>query len=190
MMKKLIALAFMCLALVPIAHAQKVAVKTNLLYDATATLNLGAEFGLAGKWTLDISGNYNGIDFSNDKKWKHWMVQPELRYWTCQKFSRHFWGLHAHYIHYNAGGIKLPFGILPSLEDHRYQGDAYGAGISYGYHWILGKRWGIEASIGAGYARMNYTLFRCEKCGEDLGKQHKNYWGPTKAAISIIYMIK
>ena len=34
--------------------AQKVALKSNLLYDATATMNLGLEFGLARKWTLDI----------------------------------------------------------------------------------------------------------------------------------------
>lgn len=189
MMRKLAALALMCLTLT-IAHAQKVGVKTNLLYDATATLNLGVELGLGKKTSLDISGNYNGFDFSDNKKWKHWLIQPELRYWTCQKFSRHFWGIHAHYAHFNVGGIKLPFGIFPSLENRRYQGDAYGAGIAYGYHWILGKRWGLEASIGAGYMRMNYTQFRCKACGENLGKQHKNYWGPTKAAISIIYLIK
>ena len=40
------------------------AVKSNLLYDATTTMNLGIEFGLAPKWTLDISGNYNPWTFS------------------------------------------------------------------------------------------------------------------------------
>ena len=37
------------------AVAQKVALKTNLLYDATSTMNLGFEFGLSPKWTLDVS---------------------------------------------------------------------------------------------------------------------------------------
>lgn len=34
------------------ASAQKVAVKTNLLYDATSTINLGVEFALtpSGPW--------------------------------------------------------------------------------------------------------------------------------------------
>lgn len=36
------------------SKAQKVAVKSNLLYDATTTLNLGLEVGLARKWTLDV----------------------------------------------------------------------------------------------------------------------------------------
>lgn len=41
------------------AFGQKAAIKTNILYDATATVNLGVEIGLAPRWTLDISGNYN-----------------------------------------------------------------------------------------------------------------------------------
>ena len=41
------------------SYAQKVALKSNLLYDATATMNLGLEFGLARKWTLDIPVNYH-----------------------------------------------------------------------------------------------------------------------------------
>ena len=60
--------------------AQDWAVKTNLLYDATATINLGAEIGLAHKWTLDLSANYNGWTFNDNKKWKHWLAQPEARY--------------------------------------------------------------------------------------------------------------
>ena len=38
------------------SYAQKVAVKTNLLYDATTTMNLGLEIGLGKKWSLDLSG--------------------------------------------------------------------------------------------------------------------------------------
>lgn len=48
------------------ASAQKVAVKTNLLYDATSTINLGVEFALTPKWTLDVAGNYNPWTFSNN----------------------------------------------------------------------------------------------------------------------------
>ena len=64
---------------------QKVAVKTNLLYDIPAlTANAGVEFGLASRWTLDVSANYNGWTLSRDRRWKHWLVQPEARYWVLQ----------------------------------------------------------------------------------------------------------
>ena len=42
------------------AKCQEVALKSNLLYDAFATLNAGVETGLADRWTLDVSANYNG----------------------------------------------------------------------------------------------------------------------------------
>ena len=49
------------LASVNSSLAQKWAVKSNLLYDATATINLGVEAALGPRVTLDISGNYVGV---------------------------------------------------------------------------------------------------------------------------------
>lgn len=166
------------------------AIKTNALYWTTATLNLGLEIGVGEKSTLDISGGYNPFNFKDDKKFKHWMVQPEYRWWLCEKFNGHFLGVHAHYGEYNVGGIKLPFGMFPTLEDHRYQGRFYGAGGTYGYQWILGNHWNLQAAIGIGYARLDYDKYECGACGQKLKDGHRNYVGVTKAAISIIYIIK
>lgn len=160
-------------------------VKTNALYWATTTPNLGIEFGLSKKLTLDVSANYNPWGFSDNKKMKHWLVQPELRYWTCERFYGHFFGLHGHFAEYNVGGIKL-FG----LENYRYRGNLYGAGISYGYHWILGNQWSIEASVGVGYAHLDYDKYNCKKCDSKIKEDTNEYWGPTKASISFIYVIK
>ena len=60
--------------------AQNVAVKTNFIYDATATANIGLEVGLAPKWTFDLSANLNTWSKNERTKWKHLMVQPEARY--------------------------------------------------------------------------------------------------------------
>ena len=83
---------------------QEVAIKTNLLYDALMNVNAGVEVGLAPKWTLDVSGDYNGWKFSHQRQWKHWMVQPEARYWFCDRFQGWFLGVHAHGGQYNVGG--------------------------------------------------------------------------------------
>lgn len=166
-------------------HAQEVAVKTNLLYDATTTLNLGLEVGLGSRMTLDISGNYNPWRFHNYRL-KHGLIQPELRYWTCEKFNGHFFGLHGFYGKYNVGG--LPFNS--NMKHNRYQGHLFGGGISYGYQWILSDRWNLEASLGVGYARLKDKKYPCASCGEMLKEGHHNYFGPTKAAVSIIYIIK
>ena len=52
-MKKVSILIVLVLGCFIESKAQKVALKSNLLYDATTTMNLGLEFGLARKWTLD-----------------------------------------------------------------------------------------------------------------------------------------
>lgn len=161
------------------------AVKTNALYWLTTTPNLGLELGLTKKLTLDVSASYNPWEFSDNKKMKLWLIQPELRYWMSERFNGHFFGIHAHYAGYNVGGIKL-FG----LENYRYQGNLYGGGISYGYRWILGNRWSIEASVGMGYAHLDYDKYECEKCGSKIKSDTKNYWGPTKASVSFIYVIQ
>ena len=73
----LAALLFVCTDLC----GQNVQIKTNLLYDATATINIGLECRLGRRWSLDLSGSYNGWKLGGDRKWKHWLVQPEGRYW-------------------------------------------------------------------------------------------------------------
>ncbi len=161
------------------------ALKTNLLYWATTTPNLGMEIGLSKRTTLDISGGYNPWTFSDNKKIKHWLVQPELRYWFCERFNGHFMGLHGHAGQFNICGIDA-FG----LDKYRYEGDFYGAGLSYGYQWILGKHWSIEATVGVGWAYIDYEKYNCDKCSPLLKSDHKNYFGPTKLGINLIYIIK
>lgn len=174
-----------------IAQPPLLGVKTNLLYDATMTANLGLEVRLSRRYTLDLPVSYNAWSLNEDKKWKHFLVQPELRRWlSCESFYGHFIGLHGIYIHYNVGGVKMPFGIGPEMETHRYQGDGYGAGLSYGYQWLLSSRWSLEASVGAGYARLVHDKYKCGACGEKVGAEKKHYIGPTKAALSLIYIIK
>ena len=60
--------------------------------------------------------------------------------------------LHASYTRFNAGGVNLPFGLLPKLEDERMQGNEWAVGLGYGYHWILSRHWSLEAELGLGYS--------------------------------------
>ena len=169
------------------AQAQ-IAVKSNLLYDATLSPNLGAEIALAPKWSAELSGNINAWTLSDGKRWKHWLVQPEVRYWLCDRFSGHFFGAHLLGGQYNWGHLNLPFKFLGTdfnkLKDYRYQGWMGGAGIAYGYSWIINRHWNIEAEIGLGWVYTRSDVFECRDCGQKVqtGYSH-NYVGPTKAAI-------
>lgn len=173
------------------ADGQNIAVKTNLLYDATATINAGAEIGLAERWTLDFSGNYNNWEMSGDRQWKHWFLQPEGRYWFCNKFIGHFIGIHAHGGMYNIGNLENSISFLGTdfsmLSGNRYQGWFAGAGVAYGYSWVLSKHWNLEFELGVGYAYSRYESYPCAVCGDLLDSEAHHYFGPTKAAINLIF---
>ncbi|MBQ8673450.1 MAG: DUF3575 domain-containing protein [Bacteroides sp.] len=172
------------------AGAQDVVVKSNLLYLATATPNLAMEFATGGRQSLVLQGGWQPWEYSDTKKLKHWLVQPEYRWWTCETFNGHFFGLHALGGQFNAGGLKLPFGAFPELEDHRYQGWAAGGGLSWGYHWMLGRKWGLELTLGLGYLYIDYKKYPCPGCGSAEKDANRHYVGPTKAAINLVYVLK
>ena len=167
-------------------YLPRFAVKTNVLYWAATTPNLGFEAGLAKKLTLDISGNYNPWKFGDDRRLKHWLVQPELRYWLCERFNGSFIGLHGHYGEMNVSNLSFL-----GLGHDRYDGNFYGAGISYGYQWLISNRWSMEATIGVGYARLKYDKYAARSDGGGkLKHDSRNYFGPTRIGLNFIYIIK
>lgn len=175
------------------ASAQKYAVKTNLAADAFLNPNLGAEVGLAPKWTFEVEGEFNGWTLSHDRRWKHWAVQPELRYWLCDRFSGHFFGTHLHGGQYNIGGISNGIKFLGTdfskLSDSRFQGWFVGAGVSYGYAWILNRNWNLEAELGFGYSYTHFDQFNCAGCGKKIATDvPHHYVGITRIALNIVYL--
>lgn len=193
MKRKIIVALLVLISVILRTSAQDVAVKTNLLYDIAATVNAGFEFGLASKWTMEVTGNFNSWTLSHDRRWKHWLVQPEVRYWFCDRFSGHFGGIHMHGGQYNIGNLKNNISFLGNdfskLSDYRYEGWFIGAGVSYGYAWLLGRHWNLEAEIGIGYAYTVSDQFRCTGCGKKQKEDIRHhYFGPTKAAIGLVYV--
>lgn len=173
------------------AGAQTVAVKSDLLTGGMlASPNLGVELKLSERFTLETGVHYNPFPAGGDKRWKHWFVQPELRYWMCQPYGGHFFGANLMYGVYNVAKARLPFGLFKGVRSERYEGDFTGVGISYGYHFILSPRWGLETSIGVGFLHTRYERYRCAHCGEKTGSGNRNFIAPTKASISLVYMMQ
>jgi outer membrane protein OmpA-like peptidoglycan-associated protein len=160
--------------------------KTNLLYDAVTAINLGAEFRLGHRSSLEIAGSWSPFSFSDNRKWKHVLLQPELRFWPTETFHGHFFGLHGLYASYNVGALPRP-PFSRAMSENRYQGWLAGAGLSYGYRWNFSSRWGLEASAGFGFVHLDYGKFDCVVCGEEFPKETRNYFAPTKAALTLVY---
>lgn len=174
----------------------KFALKTNVLYGSAALFpNIGAELGINKNSTIKLWGGFNEWDRDgskkNNKKLAHWIVQPEYRYWFCERFSGHFIGGHAFYSKYNISNHKLPILFGGKSKDHRYDGNIVGVGVSYGYHVMLNKLLNLEFTGGVGYGRMKYDKYECYQCGKVVDKSAKrNYFGPTSLGVSLVFMIK
>ena len=183
------------------AKAPALALKTNLLYAATLTPNLGLEFALSRQTTLEISGGYNpswekvasdapaaeGDAPADPNKFEHWLVKPEFRYWFKDRFNGHFVGLQAFYADFDIHGYRLP--TLLKKEFYN-EGTAFGGGLAYGYHWVLGRHWGVEFNLAAGVIRADYREKTCDTCtGEATTRFKKTYLGPIGAGIKVIFLI-
>lgn len=169
-------IALLVAAITHTADAQTVALKTNALYLATTTLNAGVETALGSRTTLELAAAYNPWTFRSDRKMHLILLQPELKLWMCEKFEGSFVDFHLHGAQYYGG-----------FSSRLYDGWLAGAGVGYGYDWILSPHWNLEAEIGAGFARLWYKEspnLPCLKCQE---RKHRNYIGPTKAALSLVY---
>ena len=201
-MKRYLTLAVIFLVAFAVdASAQKVAVKTNSLYWATATPNVGFEFAMAPRWTFEIAGGYNPwtLNKEDNVKAKHFLVTPEFRYWFCEAFQGHFLGINGNYTQFNVSGILIPDAFykcsrggyfLDDLQHARSQGWAAGAGITYGYAWPISRRWNMEFTLGAGFWYSEYDRYESRTCGLFHESNIRRVLGPTDLGISFIYLIK
>ena len=169
------------------ASAQVVGAKTNALYWATATPNMGFEFALAERWTVELEGGYNPwtLDTEKNMKMKHWLVSPEIRYWFCNSFQGHFIGINANYAQYNIGAIPYK-----DFQNKRIEGWAAGAGLTYGYAFPIARRWNLELTCGLGLWYTVYDQFESRPCGLFQQRFEKTLLGPSTLGVSFVYMIK
>ena len=181
--------------------SQKVALKNNLAYDALKTPNLSLELSIGRKWTLDTQVGMNFFFYTQDATSSHYRTKKNQSLAGSARASlldmrclqRWFFGVHMHGGQMNVGGVNIPFVLQNGdgkMSKHRYEGYFLGGGLSAGYQWIISSRFNMEASLGVGYIHARYDKYKCTTCGKKLGTGSSDYIGPTKAAISIIYLLK
>ena len=189
-MKKIyILLALLLLSAASLGAQNKVALKTNLLYDAALSPNLAVEYSFAPKWSVDVMASVNRWK-SYGHTWRHVIVQPELRYWTCESFRGFFVGVHALGGKASIGDLYDFSQYIPSVpnfkESYLQRALTLGGGIACGYDIVLCRHWNIEFEAGVGYV----YLAGKEWIGEKLvsNKTVLDYVGPTKLAVNIVYL--
>ena len=169
----------------------RVAVRTNLLYDATLSPNMGIEVRVDTAWTVGLLAGINAwdIDKTENKKWRHMLFSLRARkYGRGQLFHKGYFETDLIYSHYNVGNTKIPFGLYSAVKDRRLQGDLIALGGKYGYSWILSRTWRIEAEAGVAVGYAWFKEYDCDHCGTYYGKGDRIVLLP-QLGVNVVYII-
>lgn len=171
------------------------ALKTNLLYDALAAPEISAEFYL-GK-NFSIVGNWMYGWWDKDSAHKYWRIYGgdiALRWWFGKK--AHQKPLTGHHIGIYCGVITYDF----EFGGRGYMGGKPGRplwdrfeqyyGVEYGYSLPIAKRLNIDFNFGIGYLGGKVLEYvPMGKCYVWQNTKYRRWFGPTKAEISLVWLI-
>lgn len=170
-------------------------IQTNMLFDALALPNIGVEF-YAGK-NFSIGANWLYGWWKTDRRHRYWRAYGGDIYgrWWFGRAAKekplqgHHIGVYAEMFTYDfEWGGKGQMGGKPggSLWDRAN----YGAGVEYGYSLPVGRRLNIDFSLALGYAHGKYHEYYPEgNCYVWKATKMRNWFGPTKVAISLVWLI-
>lgn len=170
----------------PVLEAKKreLAIKINALYLAGGVTNVGVEYPISDKLSIDLPFIFSPYKISNSYRIKVLAIQPELRYWLGKPLLGSFVGLHGH-----VGYFNVSFNNKKRYQDVDGDTPLWGFGVSYGHSFALSSKWSLELTAGAGYVNIKYDIFRNYHNGPKYDSGSQNYWGITRAGVNIIYKI-
>lgn len=154
--------------------------RTNTLGWAAGLVNLGVETALSKHMTALVEGYYSPIWDGKDFAAKGFLVTPEVRYYLCEKFNKHYFGIHANYTDYSR--------LKPGRGLHIRDGYGYGVGITYGHAWIFNHSWSFDLFGGFGWWQLKNDVYsRCEPDFMIEKGAVENLFGITRLGASFAY---
>lgn len=173
----------------------RMALRSNLLYDALLVPNIGLEFYLGGNWT--VGGNWMYGWWDNDRRHRYWRIYggdlSVRRYFGARSkehpMSGHHLGVYGQIFTYDfERGGRGYMGGQPggTLRDRMN----YTAGLEYGYSLPIARRLNIDFSMAVGYwGGIYHEYLPVEGCYVWQKTSRRSWLGPTKAEISLVWFL-
>lgn len=170
-------------------------IRSNMLYDVLAVPNLGAEFYIGKNWS--IGANWMYAWWSKNSSHRYWRLYGgdiNLRKWFGSKakakpLTGHHVGILAQTQTWDFEfGGKGYMGGKPG--GNIFDRANYGASIEYGFSLPVAERLNIDFSVAAGYIGGKYVTYTPQGAGYVwTATKQFNWFGPTKAEISLVWQI-
>lgn len=171
------------------------ALKTNLLYDALALPNIGAEFYVGKNISVGADWIYGWWDKNKAHRyWRAYGGDLAVRWWfgpqaAAKPLTGHHLGVYGGIVTYDFEfGGKGYMGGRPghTLWDRSNRF----AGIEYGYSLPVARRLNIDFTVGVGYFGGKYIKYTPRGNEYEWQSTHNLTWfGPTKAEVSLVWLI-
>ena len=166
------------------AIAQVYSVQVDALNLLTSTLNLEVSAAINERWTIHLPVKYNPWEFGKEKYFKQLTFQPGARHWFTQGYSEGFFaGVNAHISWYDRSRLFS--------GKSRYDGRAFGLGVSGGYCLPIGRRWNVEIELGMAAVQKKETRTKYEFNPEEevpVTQKDQLDFIPGKIGVSIVYL--
>lgn len=151
-------------------EAREYALSSNVLgYADMLTLNAEASMSMSRHWSIGAGALYNPFRFKAGKEGRDINRRQRTfyggaRFWPWHVYSGWWFYGKIQYQEYNFGGLFKP---------ETKEGDRYGAGISFGYTYMLTPFLNIEFGAGFWSGMDIYKVYSCQVCGmtEKSGKK-------------------
>ena len=169
--------------------------KTNMLYDALALPSIGAEFYVGKNISLVANWTYGWWDKDHvHRYWRAYGGDMAARWWFGRK--AHEKPLTGHHLGVYAGVLTFDFewggtGYMGGIPGGTlWDRCMVNGGIEYGYSLPVGRRLNIDFTIGIGVLSGKYVKYVPSEAGYLWqSTRHVNWVGPTKAEISLVWLI-
>ena len=169
-------------------------VKTNALMDALLVPNLGAEFYLGKGYSVSANWHYAWWNTAG-WFWRTYGGEAAVRKWLgkvakAKQLSGHHLGMYGQILTYDF----LAFGSKGYMSggpgDRLADNPSYAVGVEYGYSHPIARRLNIDFVLGVGYQGGTYNEYRrMDNCYVWQAYKKRQFFGPTKAEVSLVWLI-
>lgn len=162
-------------------------IKTSLLHDALLIPHIGGEIAIDRKWSVGAEW-WHSWWWSDRTHWYHrtYGGDLELRYWPDvargkKPFTGHHFGVY--------GGI-LTYDFEWGARGYLANRWSFFGGLSYGYSLPISRRMNLDFTVGFGYLGGIYKEYLpSEECYVWQATKNRKWIGPTKAEVSLVWLI-
>ncbi len=171
------------------------ALKTNMLHDVALIPSIGAEFYLGRNFSIVGNWSYGWWD-KNLKHlwWRYYGGDLAVRWWFGK--AAHEKPLTGHHLGLYGGAFTFDFetggrGYMGGRPGHSlWDRSLMNVGVEYGYSLPIARRLNIDFTIGLGYVRGHYVKYHpANKWYVWDSLNRLNWFGPTKAEVSLVWLI-